>query len=107
MSTNDHPIDALFASWDKPNSPGCALAVIKDGQIIYQRGYGRATLEYDVPITPSTIFHVASVSKQFTAFAVAMLACAGRLSLDDDARHYVPELPDFGHTITLRHMIHH
>jgi CubicO group peptidase (beta-lactamase class C family) len=100
-------IDRLFAQWDKPDSPGCALAVIRDGQIIYERGYGQATLEYDAPITPGTIFHVASVSKQFTAFATALLAQEGKLSLDDDVRQYVPELPPFGATITPRHLIHH
>jgi CubicO group peptidase (beta-lactamase class C family) len=100
-------IDSLFSQWDKPNSPGCALCVIKDGQLVYARGYGQATLEYDAPITPSTIFHVASVSKQFTAFAIALLEQEGKLALGDDARRYVPELPDFGRVITIRHLIHH
>ena len=100
-------VDRLFVAWDKPDSPGCALAVIKDGKVIYKRGYGTANLEYDVPITPSTVFHVASVSKQFTAFAVTMLASQGKLSLDDDIRKYLPEVADFGKTITIRHLIHH
>jgi CubicO group peptidase (beta-lactamase class C family) len=100
-------LDRLFIAWDRPDSPGCALAVIKDGKIIYKRGYGIANLEYNVPITPSTVFHVASVSKQFTAFAVAMLAAQGKLSLDDDIHKYLPEVPDFGKTITIRHLIHH
>src|SRR6185503_8290371 len=77
-------VDRLFISWDKPDSPGCALAVIKDGRVVYKRGYGAANLEYNIPITPSTVFHVASVSKQFTAFAITMLANQGKLSLDDD-----------------------
>jgi len=72
-------VDNLFAQWDKPDSPGASLAVIRKGEIIYKKGYGSANLEYDVPITPSTVFHVASVSKQFTAFAVAMLAHQGKL----------------------------
>ena len=100
-------VDRLFVAWDKPDSPGCALAVIKDGKIIYERGYGVANLEYNVPITPTTVFHVASVSKQFTAFAVTMLARQGKLSLDDDIRKYLPEVADFGKTITIRHLIHH
>jgi len=100
-------VDKLFSSWDKPDSPGASLAVIKDGEVIYKQGYGSANLEYNIPIIPSTVFHVASVSKQFTAFAVTMLAEQGRLKLDDDIRRYLPEVPDFGKTITIRHLIHH
>jgi len=100
-------VDKLFSQWDKPDSPGASLAVIKDGEVIYKQGYGNATLEYDIPITPSTVFHVASVSKQFTAFAIAMLAQQGKLRLDDDIHKYLPEVPDFGKTITIRHLVHH
>jgi CubicO group peptidase (beta-lactamase class C family) len=100
-------VDQLFATWDKPESPGAAIAVIKDGAVVYKRGYGSANLEYNVPITPQTVFHVASVSKQFTAFAIALLANQGKLSLDDDIRKHLPELPDFGKKITIRHLIHH
>ena len=100
-------IDQLFAAWDRPGSPGAAVAVARGGEVLYQHGYGFAQLEYEVPITPETVFHVASVSKQFTAFAVTLLADRGALSLDDDVRKHVPELPDFGHTITIRHLIHH
>jgi CubicO group peptidase (beta-lactamase class C family) len=100
-------VDQLFSRWDKLASPGAAVVVVKDGAIIYKHGYGCANLEYDVPITPSTIFHVASVSKQFTAFAIALLASRGKLSLDDDIRKYLPEVPDFGKTITIRHLLHH
>ena len=100
-------VDQLFATWDKPDSPGAAIAVIKDGAVIYKRGYGSANLEYNVPITPQTVFHVASVSKQFTAFAIALLANQGKLSLDDDIRKHLPEVPDFGKKITIRHLIHH
>jgi len=100
-------VDKLFAPWDKPDSPGAALMVFKDGMVIYKRGYGLANLEYSIPITPATVFHVASVSKQFTAFAITMLAKQGKLSLDDDIRKYLPEVPEFGKTITIRHLIHH
>jgi CubicO group peptidase (beta-lactamase class C family) len=100
-------IDKLFANWDKPDSPGAALMVFKDGAVVYKRGYGRANLEYDIPITPAAVFHVASVSKQFTAFAIALLASQGKLSLDDDIRKHLPEVPDFGKTITIRQLIHH
>jgi len=100
-------VDKLFTEWNKPDSPGAALAVIKDGSVIYKNGYGSANLEYNIPITPSTIFHVASVSKQFTAFAVVMLADQGKLSLDDDIRKHLPEIPDFGKTVTIQHLVHH
>ncbi|MCI0338745.1 MAG: beta-lactamase family protein [Acidobacteria bacterium] len=100
-------VNKLFARWDKPTSPGCALAVIKDGRIIYKRGYGMANLDHDIPITTTSIFHVASVSKHFTAAAVALLAQRNKLSLDDPVRKYIPELPDFGEPITIRHLIYH
>jgi CubicO group peptidase (beta-lactamase class C family) len=100
-------VDKVFAKWDKPDSPGCALGVYKDGQIVYKRGYGVADLNDDVPITPATVFHVASMSKQFTAASIVLLAQQGKLSLDDDVRKYIPELPDFGQRITIRHLIHH
>jgi CubicO group peptidase (beta-lactamase class C family) len=100
-------VDKLFARWDKPDSPGASLIVVRDGAVLYKRGYGIANLEYDIPITPSTVFHVASVSKEFTAFAVVLLASQGKLSLDDDIRKYLPEVPDFGKKITVRHLIHH
>lgn len=100
-------VDQVFANWDKPDSPGCALAVIKDGKIIYQRGYGMADLEHDIPISPASVFNIGSVSKQFTAFAVALLAQQGKLALEDDVRKYLPELPDYGTPITIQHLIHH
>ena len=82
-------------------SPGLALAVIRDGDLVFKQGWGLANLEYDIPITPSTVFHVASVSKQFTAFAIARLIQQGKLSLDDDVRKYLPEMHDFGTKITV------
>jgi CubicO group peptidase (beta-lactamase class C family) len=80
---------------------------MKDGQIVYKRGYGMADLDHDVPITPETIFHVASISKQFTAASIVLLAQDGKLSLDDDVHKYIGELPDFGAPITIRHLIYH
>ncbi|MTB51738.1 serine hydrolase [Lewinella sp. W8] len=106
VTTNDQ-IDELFAPWDSKASPGAAVAVVRDGEIIFQRGYGMANLEYDIPNTPATVFHIASVSKQFTVFAVLLLEEAGALSLDDDIRKHIPEVPDFGTTITLRHLATH
>jgi CubicO group peptidase (beta-lactamase class C family) len=100
-------IDQVFSYWDRPGSPGAALAVTIDGELAYAKGYGMANLEYGLPIIKETIFHVASVSKQFTAMAVMLLVEEGRLSLDEDIHTYLPELPDFGHKITLAHLLHH
>ena len=83
------------------------MAVIRGDSVVFQRGYGVANLEYDIPITPSTVFLVASVSKQFTAFAIAMLVTGGAISLDDPVRQYVPELYDFGPEITIGHLVYH
>ena len=100
-------VDLLFAPWDRPDSPGAALAVTRGGELVYARGYGSAHLEYEIPIAPGTVFHVASVSKQFTSFAVAMLARQGLVSLDEDITGLLPEVPDLGAVITPRHLAHH
>lgn len=100
-------IDALFAAWDKPDSPGAAVAVLLDGKAVHSRGYGSAQLEYGAPITPATPFHVASLSKQFTAFAIHLLAQEGKLSLDDEVRRHLPQLQVSGAPITIRHLLHH
>lgn len=106
-STPNEMVDELFTPWDSDDTPGAAVAVVRDGAIIYKKGYGMANLEYDIPNTPSTVFHIASVSKQFTAFSILLLEKDGKLSLDDDIRKYIPEVPDFGKTITLRHLATH
>ncbi len=100
-------VDKLFEKWNRTDSPGCALSVMKDGHVIYKHGYGMANLDHNVTITPSTVFHVASMSKQFAAASIVLLAQQGKLSLDDDVRKFIPELPDFGSRITIRHLIHH
>lgn len=99
-------IDALFAGYDR-STPGCAMGILRDGHIAYSRGYGMADLERAVPIAPSTLFDVGSVSKQFTAAAVLLLAADGKLSIDDDVRKYIPELPQYGTPITIDHLMHH
>jgi CubicO group peptidase (beta-lactamase class C family) len=100
-------IEKLFEKYNSMDSPGAAVAVVKDGMVVYRNGFGSAQLEYNIPISPSTVFHVASVSKQFTAMAVTMLEAEGKLSVDDDIRKYLPEVPDFGETISIRHLLHH
>lgn len=100
-------VDKLFAQFDKKDSPGCALAVVRDGKVIYKRGYGMADLEHDVPLTPQSVLYIGSTSKQFAAAAVALLAQQGKLSLDDDVRKYVPELPEYKPAVTIRHLVYH
>lgn len=100
-------VDALFATWSSSDRPGCAVGIVRNGKMLYSHGYGLADVEHDAPITPATVFHVASVSKQFTAMAIHLLAQDGKLSLDDDVRKYLPELHDFGKTITIRHLLNH
>ena len=100
-------LDAIFATWDVPGSPGCALAVTQDGVLDYSRGYGYANLDYDIPITPQTVFDVASITKQFNAATISMLALEGKLSIDDNVRKWLPDLPEYEWPITLRHMLHH
>ncbi|MDQ3797860.1 MAG: beta-lactamase family protein, partial [Acidobacteriota bacterium] len=99
--------DAFLSQWDRNDMPGCTVGAIKDGRLVYKRVFGMASLEYDVPNTASTLFNLASMSKQFTAASIALLAQQGKLSLDDDIRKYLPEMPKYDETITIRHLIHH
>ena len=100
-------IDSVFAPYDAVDVPGCALALSRHDTLVFDHAWGIADLEHAVPITPETIFEAGSVSKQFTAAAVLRLVQQGRLSLDDDVRKYVPELPAYESPITIRHLIHH
>jgi CubicO group peptidase (beta-lactamase class C family) len=100
-------VDAVFAAFERPGSPGCALGVYRDGRMLYMRGYGLANIADPTPITPGTIFDIGSTSKQFTVASVILLAQQGKLSLDDDVRRFIPELPAYGKTITIRHLLHH
>jgi CubicO group peptidase (beta-lactamase class C family) len=100
-------IDTIFAPYASQQSPGCAVGVTRGGSLVFSRGYGMADLEHDTPITPTTRFYIASLSKQFTAMSIVLLAQDHRLSLDDSIRKWVPEVPSFGATITLRQLLHH
>lgn len=99
-------IDRLFSNYDHPSSPGCALGIALEGNLAYARGYGMADLEHHVPITADTVFHLASVSKQFTATCIALLEEAGELSLEDEVRRYVADLPECGHALRLKHLVY-
>lgn len=100
-------IDRLFEKWDHPNSPGFAAGIVRNDSLIFSKGFGIANLEYNIPITPATIFHMASVSKQFTAFSIVLLARQGRLQLDDDIHKHLPWFPDLKEKITIRHLLNH
>jgi CubicO group peptidase (beta-lactamase class C family) len=100
-------VDAIFADWNSETSPGCAVGVTRYGETVLERAWGMADLEHAVANTPETIFEGGSVSKQFTAAAIVLLVLDGALTLDDDIRDYVPEVPDYGSTITLRHLMTH
>jgi CubicO group peptidase (beta-lactamase class C family) len=100
-------IDAIFSEWNAPDSPGCAVLITVDGDPLYRRGHGLASLEHGAPITSATVFNVGSISKQFTAIAILLLDDEGKLTLDDNVRRYVPEVPDFGTPMTIRHLLTH
>lgn len=99
-------IDGIFARFTA-ETPGCAVGVYRGDQVVFSRGYGMSNLEHDIPITPESIFHVASISKQFTAMCIALLHHDGRLNVDDPVQKYIPELPTYDHPITIRHLLHH
>ncbi len=100
-------VDSIFRPWSRDTSPGCAIAIVKDGEVIFEKGYGMANLKYGIPNTPETVFQFASNSKQFTAFAVLLLEEDGLLSTQDEVQTYIPEFPDFGYPITLQHLLDH
>jgi CubicO group peptidase (beta-lactamase class C family) len=105
--TTTRIVDRIFDAWRHTDSPGCAVGVSRNGRVVYERGYGMANLETGTPITPASIFHVASVSKQFTAMAIMLLVNDGKLSVDDNIRKYLPEIRDYGTPITIRHLLTH
>ena len=99
-------IDEMFRAYDHPNSPGGAVGIIRNGEWVLKKGYGMANLEHEVPITPQTVFCLASLAKQFTGFCILLLEEQGRLALDEDIRVYLPEMPDYGAPITIAHLLY-
>lgn len=100
-------IDSLFTSWNVSNHPGGSVLVSRDGKTIFSKSYGLANIEYEVANTKHTLFNIGSISKQFTAMGIVLLEQQNKLSIDDDISKHIPELPDFGETITIRHLLHH
>lgn len=100
-------IDSLFSEWNKKDVPGAALGIISDGELVYSNGYGIADLEHDVEITPSSVFYIGSVSKQFVTFSILLLQEQGKLNLDDSIQKHLPDFPEYEAPLTIRHFIHH
>ena len=100
-------VDEVFADVAKPNSPGCALAVAREGKLLYAKGYGFANLEQNLPISPDSVFDIGSTSKQFAAASILLLEKQGKLSVNDDVRKYIPEIPDYGKPITILNLLNH
>jgi CubicO group peptidase (beta-lactamase class C family) len=100
-------VDQIFRDVDRRDAPGAAVVVVWNGEVVHRGGYGTANLEEGTPVTPSTVFDIASLSKQFAGMAIAMLVEQGAISPDDDIRDYIPEVPDLGDTITVGHLLHH
>jgi CubicO group peptidase (beta-lactamase class C family) len=100
-------VDAHFAELNRGSSPGLALAVVRDGKVVLRRGYGLANLEHRIPVTTATVFDTASLAKQFTGAAIAILVEEGKVKLEDDVRTYIPELAEFGEPITIEHLLRH
>lgn len=100
-------VDSIFAEWNQLDTPGAALGIVKDGELIYAKGYGSADLEHDLPITPSSVFYIGSVSKQFVTFCILLLEEQGKLDLDDKIQKYLPDFPEYEAPLTIRHFIHH
>src|ERR1700677_795812 len=100
-------IDAVLAAELEPGGPGAAVAVIRDGSFIHRKAYGMANIEWEVPLTPDAVFRIASLTKQFTAVAIMMLAERGQLSIDAPIETYLPDWPGRGRTVTIRHLLNH
>ncbi len=100
-------IDSIFAEWNTNDSPGAALGIIKEGELIYAKGYGMANLEYTIPNSANSVFRIASTSKQFTAACIVLLAEKGKLSLDDNLKKYFPKFPAYAEKITIKQLLNH
>ena len=107
LDSLDIKMDTIFKKLNRNNGPGCAVAVVQNGTVVFKKGYGMANLEYNLPITPSSVFDIASLSKQFCGLAISTMIQQGKLNIDDDVHKYLPEVPDFGKKITLKNLLHH
>ena len=100
-------MDKLFDFWNRLDQPGFAVVVVKEGEVVYQKVFGLACQEHGVAMTPNSVFNTATLAQAFVGQAVAMLEKQGKLTLDDDVRKFIPEIPDFGTPVKLRHLLYH
>jgi CubicO group peptidase (beta-lactamase class C family) len=100
-------VDQIFEDWNQKNHPGGVVYISKADKVLYLKAFGLANIQYSIPNTTESVFNLASVSKQFTALGIALLQEDGKLSIEDSIQKYLPELPNFGHKITIRHLLHH
>ncbi|MEL6673259.1 MAG: serine hydrolase [Bacteroidota bacterium] len=107
QSLDSAAIDEIFAEWDQAHTPGCALGIFQEGEIVYAKGYGLANLEYEIPNDAQSVFRIGSTSKQFTAACIVLLAQADKLALDDPLRKFFPDFPAYANQITVRHLLNH
>jgi len=104
---SESAVDEVFAAYAKAGTPGCVVGVVRDSRLIFARGYGFANIEHDIPLTPKSVLDIGSTSKQFTAASILLLEQQGKLSINDDVRKFVPELPAYGPTVTILHLLNH
>ena len=100
-------VDSVFSEWNKIDSPGCSLGIIKDNVLVYAKGYGLANMEYNIPNSASSVFRIGSTSKQFTAACIVLLAEQKKITLDDNLKNQFPDFPDYAEKITIRHLLNH
>ena len=100
-------IDGIFQEWNHPETPGAAVGIIENGQLVYAKGFGIADLEHDIKISSTSVFYIGSVSKQFVTFCVLLLEETGKINLDDPIQKYLPDFPEYERPLTIRHFIHH
>ena len=100
-------ITGVLSEWNRLDRPGISVTVVKDGKVVFQKAYGLASMEHYIPITDKTLFHTVSIAKPMTGMAIAMLEVQGKISLEDDIREHIPELPDFGKTVTIGDLLYH
>ena len=100
-------LDSIFIDWSKEDVPGCALGIVKNGKLVYAKGYGLANMEYDVPNSASSVFRIGSTSKQFTAACIVLLVEKGKLNFEDNLKSIFPDFPDYAKKITVRHLLNH
>jgi len=106
-SNQQTKIDAIFSQWNTPNSPGGTVGIIKDGELIFTKGYGMANLDHNIPNHPKTVFNIASTSKQFTAASIILLSEQGKLSLEDTLMKFFPNFPDYANEVKVQHLLNH